>query len=64
MRVVVVSGIWPPDAGGPASHAPALAGFLVRRGHDVAVVTTADTAPAAQSYPVAWAKPSSSGLRP
>ena len=25
MRVVVVSGIWPPDVGGPASHAPALA---------------------------------------
>ena len=62
MRVVVVSGIWPPDAGGPASHAPALAGFLVGRGHDVAVVTTADTAPAAQSYPVAWA-PRRSRLR-
>jgi glycosyltransferase involved in cell wall biosynthesis len=55
VRVVVVSGIWPPDAGGPASHAPALADFLTARGHEVAVVTTADAAPAARPYPVAWA---------
>ena len=31
VRVVVVSGIWPPDPGGPASHAPALADFLAER---------------------------------
>ena len=35
VRVVVVSGIWPPDPGGPASHAPALADFLAERGHAV-----------------------------
>ena len=45
MRVVVVSGIWPPDPGGPASHAPALADFLAARGHAVEVVTTADAQP-------------------
>ena len=28
VRVLIVSGIWPPDVGGPASHAPALATFL------------------------------------
>ena len=55
MRVVVVSGIWPPDPGGPASHAPALADFLVARGHDVEVVTTASSAPGPRSYPVSWA---------
>jgi glycosyltransferase involved in cell wall biosynthesis len=55
VRVVVVSGIWPPDPGGPASHAPALADFLAARGHGVEVVTTADRPPAARSYPVAWA---------
>ncbi|HEX4746605.1 MAG TPA: glycosyltransferase family 4 protein [Gaiellaceae bacterium] len=55
MRVVVVSGIWPPDPGGPASHAPALADFLVARGHDVEVVTTADSVPEPRSYPVHWA---------
>ena len=50
-----MSGIWPPDPGGPASHAPALADFLARRGHGVEVVTTASTAPAARQYPVRWA---------
>jgi glycosyltransferase involved in cell wall biosynthesis len=47
-----VSGIWPPDVGGPASHAPDVASFLLRRGHDVEVVTTAETQPAARDYPV------------
>ena len=59
MRVVVVSGIWPPDPGGPASHAPALADFLAERGHEVEVVTTADSEPARRSYPVSWARRSS-----
>ena len=54
MKVVVVSGIWPPDPGGPASHAPALAEFLHQRGHTVDVVTTADAAPVTRQYPVHW----------
>jgi glycosyltransferase involved in cell wall biosynthesis len=54
VRVAVVSGIWPPDAGGPASHAPALADFLVSRGIEVEVVTTADVAPKPASYRVTW----------
>jgi glycosyltransferase involved in cell wall biosynthesis len=54
VRVVVVTGIWPPDPGGPASHAPALAAFLHSRGHAVEVVTTAGSAPAAREYPVHW----------
>lgn len=49
-----MSGIWPPDLGGPASHAPELAGFLRERGHEVAVVTTASAAPAGETYPVHW----------
>lgn len=53
--MVIVSGIWPPDPGGPASHAPALADFLTVRGHDVEVVTTADHEPAERPYPVHWA---------
>lgn len=60
MRVVVVSGIWPPDPGGPASHAPALADFLAGRGHEVEVVTTASSAPPAHSYPVRFASRASS----
>jgi glycosyltransferase involved in cell wall biosynthesis len=55
VRVVVVSGIWPPDPGGPASHAPAVADFLAGRGNEVEVVTTADAEPSARSYPVRWA---------
>jgi len=54
MRVLIVSGIWPPDVGGPAVHAPALAAFLHERGHGVEVVTTADAAPAPAEYPVQW----------
>ena len=54
MRVLVVSGIWPPDVGGPASHGPALASFLHERGHGVEVVTTAASPPAEPAYPVHW----------
>ena len=54
MRVVVVSGIWPPDVGGPASHAPDVAAFLLSRGHRVEVVTTAVRAPQPRAYPVRW----------
>jgi glycosyltransferase involved in cell wall biosynthesis len=44
MRILLVSGIWPPDIGGPASHGPALGRFLVDRGHEVRAVTTAEAA--------------------
>jgi glycosyltransferase involved in cell wall biosynthesis len=54
VRVLVVSGIWPPDVGGPASHAPEVAEFLLRRGHDVEVAITADARPAAEEYAVHW----------
>jgi glycosyltransferase involved in cell wall biosynthesis len=52
VKVLVVSGIWPPDVGGPASHAPDVADFLRARGHEVEVVTTADAPPAERDYPV------------
>jgi len=54
VNVVVVSGIWPPDVGGPASHAPALAAALLAAGHGVEVVTTADAPPAPRPFPVRW----------
>ncbi len=54
MNVLVVSGIWPPDVGGPASHAPEVARFLHGRGHRVEVVTTAAAAPEPRPYPVHW----------
>lgn len=50
MRVLIVSGIWPPDVGGPASHAPEVADYLRGRDHRVEVVTTARSAPPRQPY--------------
>ena len=55
MKVLVVSGIWPPDVGGPASHAPDVAQWLHARGHEVEVVTTAAAEPEPQPYRVHWA---------
>jgi glycosyltransferase involved in cell wall biosynthesis len=55
VRAVVVSGIWPPDPGGPASHAPAVADFLAERSHGIEVVTTAENEPSRRAYPVLWA---------
>jgi glycosyltransferase involved in cell wall biosynthesis len=55
VNVLVVSGIWPPDVGGPASHAPQVASFLQSRGHGVVVVTTASRQPEPESFSVHWA---------
>jgi len=55
MKVLIVTGIWPPDVGGPASHAPEVARELQARGHEVEVVTTAERAPAPEAYAVRWA---------
>ena len=55
MNVLVVSGMWPPDVGGPASHAPEVCDYLLERGHRVAAVTMADRPPATEAYPVRWA---------
>lgn len=62
MKVLVISGIWPPDVGGPASHAPEVAAFLAEHGHEPHVLVSADRAPAQEAYPVAWI-PRASSLR-
>jgi glycosyltransferase involved in cell wall biosynthesis len=54
VKVLVVSGIWPPDVGGPASHAPEVAAWLAERGHAVEAVVTADAPPSAAPYSVRW----------
>jgi glycosyltransferase involved in cell wall biosynthesis len=54
VRILVVSGIWPPDVGGPATHAPETARYLAERGHEVEVLVTADGAPATAAYPITW----------
>ena len=52
MRVVFLTGIWPPDVGGPATHGPDFAAFLRDRGHDVRVVTMGDSEPSERPVPV------------
>jgi glycosyltransferase involved in cell wall biosynthesis len=56
MRVVFLTGIWPPDIGGPATHGPDFATFLRDRGHQVEVVTMGDQEPTERPVPVAWVK--------
>ena len=46
MRITFLTGIWPPDVGGPATHGPDFSRFLVERGHQVHVVTMGDGEPA------------------
>ncbi len=48
MRMVFLTGIWPPDVGGPATHGPEFSRFLVERGHEVVVVTMGDGEPTAR----------------
>jgi glycosyltransferase involved in cell wall biosynthesis len=43
LKILIVTGIFPPDIGGPATYVPAMSGELVRRGHKVKVVTLSDT---------------------
>jgi glycosyltransferase involved in cell wall biosynthesis len=54
VKVLIVSGIWPPDVGGPASHAPEVAAGLTARGHAVEVVTTASAPPGPEPYRVRY----------
>ena len=42
MNVLIITGIFPPDIGGPASYVPAIASSLVQRGHKVTVITLSD----------------------
>jgi glycosyltransferase involved in cell wall biosynthesis len=67
MRIVFLTGIWPPDVGGPATHGPELSRFLLERGHEVTVITMGDGEPAvrpcevvvvsrAQRFPVRYGR--------
>jgi glycosyltransferase involved in cell wall biosynthesis len=62
MRVLVVTGIYPPDIGGPATHSDDVRRALSERGHDVTVVTLTDERRATWRGPVvrfprSWAWP-------
>ena len=42
INILMVTGIFPPDIGGPATYVPTMASELVKRGHRVVVVTLSD----------------------
>lgn len=42
MKIVIATGIYPPEIGGPAGYVKGLATELVKRGHEVEVVTYGD----------------------
>lgn len=44
MQILIVTGIFPPDAGGPATYVPQIAAALAERGHRVTVLTLSDGA--------------------
>ena len=43
LHMLLVTGIFPPDIGGPATYVPTMAAALVDRGHRVAVVTLSES---------------------
>lgn len=43
MRILITTGIFPPDIGGPASYGESLADLLSQKGHKVLVVTFSDS---------------------
>ncbi|MEP7060371.1 MAG: glycosyltransferase family 4 protein, partial [Actinomycetota bacterium] len=62
LRLLIVTGIYPPDIGGPATHASDLAASLIEQGHQVATVTlwdgdTVDASVGVVRFPRAWPVP-------
>ena len=43
MKILVISPIFPPDIGGPASYVPAVSASLAEKGHAVTVLTLSDS---------------------
>ena len=43
MNILIITGIFPPDIGGPASYVPSIAKALSARGHSLTVVTLSET---------------------
>ncbi len=55
MRLLITTGIFPPDIGGPATFVPRIASALRERGHAVTVLTLADRLQA--KMPSSWPYP-------
>ena len=42
LRILIVTGIYPPDIGGPANFTPEFSEFLTEKGHSVQILTLSD----------------------
>ncbi|MDW8103290.1 MAG: glycosyltransferase, partial [Anaerolineae bacterium] len=42
LKILIITGIFPPDIGGPATYVPQIASELAKRGHEVTVLTLSD----------------------
>src|SRR3989304_2519868 len=42
MKVLIITGIFPPDSGGPATYVPRIATELAKIGHQMKVITLSD----------------------
>jgi len=42
VNILIVTGIFPPDIGGPATYVPEVARELAQRGHEITVITTSE----------------------
>lgn len=56
MRVVLISGIYPPDIGGPATNIPIFAEHLISKNHSVTVITLkkSDVEPQIGKWPIIY----------
>jgi len=52
MNILIITGIFPPDIGGPASYVPSIARDLILSGHHISVITLSDsTSHSDQEFP-------------
>jgi len=50
LNILVVTGIFPPDHGGPASYVPYIANALIERSHDVNIITLSEKLKCEKTY--------------
>ncbi len=51
MNILIITGIFPPDIGGPATYVPQIANGLVERGHEITVLTLSDSLKSGARHP-------------
>jgi len=51
VKILLISGIYPPDDGGPAKFVPQFANYLISQGHKVKVITLTDSKRSKKEFP-------------